>query len=145
MDFMTWARYHWDRLSAAILAGLGLLTLLLGYVGISGTVYPAEQLPYMISGGILGLFFLGAAGVLYISADMRDEWRKLDSIDAALKELVGTTTLESDEPVEPAAAVEAEPEATSAAATNGSRGAPKAGAPRRSTRAAARQASGSAS
>ena len=86
MEFLKWARYHWDRLSAAILAGLGLLTLLLGYVGVSGTVYPAEQLPYMISGGILGLFFLGSAGVLYISADMRDEWRKLDEIGEQLRE-----------------------------------------------------------
>jgi hypothetical protein len=46
----------------------------------------------MISGGILGLFFLGSAGILYLSADMRDEWRKLDSIDVTLKELVGATT-----------------------------------------------------
>ena len=99
MDFMKWARYHWDRLAAGGLAALGLLTLLLGYFGVSGTVYPAEQLPYMISGGILGLFFLGSAGVLYLSADMRDEWRKLDKIDDSLQTLVGMSTRD----VEPAA------------------------------------------
>lgn len=96
MEFLNWARYHWDRVSAGVLAVVGLITLILGYVGVSGTVYPAEQLPYMISGGILGLFFLGAAGVLYLSADMRDEWRKLDNIDSALKEILGATTRDGD-------------------------------------------------
>ena len=134
MDFMKWARYHWDRLSAAILAGVGLLTLLLGYIGVSGTVYPAEQLPYMISGGILGLFFLGTAGVLFLSADMRDEWRKLDSIDVALKELVDTTTLEPDDP-----AAEHATEAATDVVTS------QTGTRRRTTRTTARQASGSAS
>ena len=143
MDFMKWARYHWDRLSAGILAGLGLLTLLLGYVGVSGTVYPAEQLPYMISGGILGLFFLGSAGVLYLSADMRDEWRKLDSIDESLKELVGTTTNTTEEAGEPATAVEDE---SATASDNGSTPTPKkTAARRRTTRTPARQASGSTS
>jgi hypothetical protein len=97
VDLLKWARYHWDRLAATILAGLGVLALVLGYLGVSGTVYPAEQLPYMISGGILGLFCLGGAGILYLSADMRDEWRKLDRIDASLRELVGVTTRDSDE------------------------------------------------
>jgi len=64
----------------------------------------------MISGGILGLFLLGSAGVLYLSADMRDEWRKLDNIDVTLKELVGTTTLEYDAP-------EREPATTASSAT----------------------------
>jgi hypothetical protein len=96
VDFLKWARYHWDRVAAGFLVGLGLLTLLLGYLGVSGTVYPAEQLPYMISGGILGIFFLGTAAVLYLSADMRDEWRKLDSIDTSLKELVGQSTRDAD-------------------------------------------------
>ena len=147
MEFLKWARYHWDRVGAAALAVLGLLTLLLGYVGVSGTVYPAEQLPYMISGCVLGLFFLGSAGVLYLSADMRDEWRKLDSIDVSLKELVGTTTIEADETAEPEAAAEDEPVPTKAAATK-TGGAPKSGTtktPRRTTRTSARQASGSAS
>jgi hypothetical protein len=97
MDLLKWARYHWDRVAAAILVGLGLLALLLGYLGVSGTVYPAEQLPYMISGGILGLFCLGTAALLYLSADMRDEWRKLDSIDESLKQLTGRTTRDADD------------------------------------------------
>ena len=51
MDLMTWIKRQWDRVAAAALLVLGLIVLLLGYLGASGSVYPAEQLPYMISGG----------------------------------------------------------------------------------------------
>ena len=87
MDFMRWVKYQWDRAAAFVLFLAGLLALLLGYLGASDSVYPAEQLPYMISGGILGIFFLGTAGILYVSADMRDEWRKLDSLEDALRRI----------------------------------------------------------
>lgn len=87
MDLMTWMKKQWDRVAAAAIFILGLLALLLGYLGISGTSYPAEQMPFMISGGVFGLFLLGTAGILYLSADMRDEWRKLDELDETMKRL----------------------------------------------------------
>ena len=96
MDFLKWFRTQWDRITAGVLVVLGIVTLIIGYVGASGTPYPAEQLPYMISGGVLGIFFLGAAAALYVSADLRDEWRKLNSIDVSLKEIVGSTTLDDE-------------------------------------------------
>lgn len=34
---------------------LGVISILAGYWGASGTVNPAEQLPYMLSGGAVGL------------------------------------------------------------------------------------------
>lgn len=98
MDFLKWFRTQWDRVTAAVLVVVGLVVLLIGYLGASRTPYPAEQLPYMISGGVLGIFFLGAAAALYLSADMRDEWRKLNSIDVSLKQLVSTTTADGAGP-----------------------------------------------
>ncbi len=97
MDLVTWIKQQWDRAAAAVLFVFGLLALLLGYIGIAGKVYPAEQLPYMISGGVLGLFLLGSAGILYLSADMRDEWRKLDSLEATLKELSASLAVATPE------------------------------------------------
>lgn len=84
MDILRLLRAHADR--AAALGGvlLGAIALWLGYRGVSGTPFPAEQLPYFISGGITGIFLLGVAGTLYVSADLRDEWRKLDDIDQRL-------------------------------------------------------------
>ncbi|MPY78428.1 MAG: hypothetical protein GEV04_08005 [Actinophytocola sp.] len=86
MDLMTRARSQWDRLLATATLLAGLLVLIIGWYGVSGTPYPAEQLPYLISGGIGALFLLGVSATLWLSADLRDEWRKLDRIERAIRE-----------------------------------------------------------
>jgi hypothetical protein len=71
--------------SVAILSGVvGLVTIVLGWYGISGVTLPAEQLPYLASNGILGVFFLGVAATMWLSADLRDQWRKLDEIHQSI-------------------------------------------------------------
>jgi hypothetical protein len=64
----------------------GAIALIAGWVGVSGSAYAAGQLPYIISGGIGGIFLLGVGATLWLSADLRDEWRKLDSIEDTLRE-----------------------------------------------------------
>ena len=85
-------RAQWDRAAALFLASAGLLALLLGWLGVSRAVYPAEQLPYIISGGLTGLVLVGMAATLWLSADLRDEWRHLDRLEervqARVEELV---------------------------------------------------------
>ena len=39
-----------------------------------------------VSGGMFGLFLLGIGALLWLSADLRDEWRKLDALDRHLAE-----------------------------------------------------------
>jgi hypothetical protein len=77
MDLLTVLRTLGDRVLAWILIAGGALALLLGYVGVKDTAYVVEQLPYVISGGLLGLFLLGLGTVLLLSADLRDQWRVL--------------------------------------------------------------------
>ena len=84
MDLAKLLRSQWDRAAAVLALGVGVLALILGYIGESSTVYTAEQMPYLISGGIAGVFLLGLGATLYLSADIRDEWRKLDAIDQKL-------------------------------------------------------------
>jgi hypothetical protein len=86
MDFFGWVRNQWDRAVAAVAVALGLLAIVLGWVGVSGNGLPSEQIPYLASGAVLGLFLLGVAATLWLSADMRDEWRKLDEIGEQLRE-----------------------------------------------------------
>lgn len=74
----------WARFVAALLVAGGLLALVLGFVGASGTAYVAEQIPYVISGAITALFLLGVAATLYLSADLQEEWWKLDDIERRL-------------------------------------------------------------
>jgi peptidoglycan/LPS O-acetylase OafA/YrhL len=78
--FSSWLRVQWDRVGAVGAALVGLAALALGWVGVSGTPHIAEQLPYFISGGLVALFFLGLAVALWLSADLRDEWRELRAL-----------------------------------------------------------------
>jgi hypothetical protein len=87
-----------DRLLAIVVAVVGALCILGGWLGASRTAYAAEQIPYILSGGLGGLVLVGIGIALWLSADLRDEWRKLDSIDQALRDLRGTPLVEDSEP-----------------------------------------------
>jgi hypothetical protein len=55
----------------------GAVVLVLGWLGVTGTPYSFEQIPYVVSGGLGGIFLLGVGAMLWTSADLRDEWRTL--------------------------------------------------------------------
>jgi len=80
MDLSTFIRSQWDRVGAWGAIGIGALILLIGWLGVSNTVYPAEQLPYIISGGLGGVALIGIGAMLWLSADLRDEWTELHEI-----------------------------------------------------------------
>lgn len=80
MALVIWIRNQWDRVLAWTLVAIGGLMLVLGWVGVTSTPYSFEQIPYVVSGGLGGIFVLGVAAMLWISADLRDEWRKLDEL-----------------------------------------------------------------
>lgn len=84
MNPMTFLRTQWDRVGAWICIAGGAIVLFAGWWGISGTDKVGRQLPYIISGGLFGVFLLGVGGLLWVSADLRDEWRELWSIRDAL-------------------------------------------------------------
>lgn len=85
MKWGIWLRAEWDRVAGFGLIGLGALFVLLGYLGVRNTPFVAEQMAYMASGGIGGLFCLGFGVGLLLSADLHDEWRKLDRLEAELR------------------------------------------------------------
>jgi hypothetical protein len=86
MDLKTWLRAQWDRVLGGAGVGIGLLALLLGYRGVADTPYPAEQIPFVVSGGVLGIALIGIGLTAWLSADLRDEWRKLDRIERLLEQ-----------------------------------------------------------
>ena len=77
-------RQQWDRMLALLAAVIGALCLVLGWVGVSGVNLVTQQIPYLISGAVVGLVAFGVASTLWISADLRDEWAKLDDIYRAV-------------------------------------------------------------
>ena len=86
MAFVKWLKFQWDRALAVAAFVTGAVALLLGWLGISGLTNTAAQMPYIVSGAVFGLFCLGIGATFWLSADLRDEWRKLDEIHAAITE-----------------------------------------------------------
>jgi hypothetical protein len=87
MDLKTIVRGLWDRIGGWALIGLGAVALLLGWIGVSGTALPSEQIPYVVSGGIAGIALIGVGATMLLSADLRDEWGRLDAIEQRLSQL----------------------------------------------------------
>jgi len=98
MPFVEWVRTQWDRALGALAVIIGAILLLVGWLKISDTGFVSEQLPYLASAGLGGVFLLGLGGMLWLSADLRDQWRELRGIRTRL-----------DAPV-PAASVPAVPQ-----------------------------------
>jgi hypothetical protein len=111
MPLFELARAQWDRTLGAVSALLGAILLLVGWLKISDTGFVSEQLPYLASAGLGGVFLLGLGGMLWLSADLRDQWRELRGI----KERLDATP----EPV-PATAAAGPAPATSAPSTSAS-------------------------
>jgi hypothetical protein len=50
----------------------GAVAIAVGYWGVSGTLDPGEQLPFIISGGIGGVFLLGAGAAVLFSSELAE-------------------------------------------------------------------------
>jgi outer membrane murein-binding lipoprotein Lpp len=82
------ARFGDPRLPLALVAAVvGAVALLIGYFGVSGTLDPAKQLPYLISGGVGGLFLLGVAAALLFSADLGATRADIGRLSEQVREL----------------------------------------------------------
>ncbi len=84
MELVKWCRLQWDRVLAVAAMAAGVVVLLLGWAGASSTELVAKQVPYVMSGGLGGLVLLMIGGTLWLSADLRDEWRALDRLEERL-------------------------------------------------------------
>jgi hypothetical protein len=84
MNLINLAKKQWDRSAAIVSTVIGVIALLGGWLGVRGTPVLPEQTRYIVSGGIGAIFFLGVGATLWLSADLRDEWRKLDRIEQSL-------------------------------------------------------------
>jgi hypothetical protein len=80
-----WLRAEWDRVLGTTLIAVGAVLLVVTYQGVANSRFVADQASYLASGGLGGLFLLAVGAMLRIQADLHDEWRKLDRIEAALR------------------------------------------------------------
>jgi hypothetical protein len=96
VGLLTWVRTQWDRAAALAVLSAGLLALLMGWLGVSNNGNVAKALPYVVSGGLLGIFLMGVAATLWLSADLRDEWRELHGIRLALREQLDRSSVSAN-------------------------------------------------
>lgn len=90
MNFLKLCRSQWDRSLAIVLVVGGFVALLAGWLSVRDSIFAFRQMPYVISGGLVGVSLIGLGCALWVSADLRDEWRKLDRLEAKLDVLVGS-------------------------------------------------------
>ena len=86
MELIKWLRLQWDRALGVLAMVVGIVLLVIGWVEVSGTEFVSEQIPYVVSAGLGGVVALLIGGTLWLSADLRDEWRALNRIDQQLTE-----------------------------------------------------------
>ncbi|MBI4729815.1 MAG: hypothetical protein HY775_10000 [Acidobacteria bacterium] len=70
-------RENWRALSAVALLALGIALVLLGWWGAAHTNIFTEQIPYLISGGLLGLGLIIVAGIQAFAAASERTGREL--------------------------------------------------------------------
>jgi hypothetical protein len=104
-------------IAACVLVPLGLGLVLLGWLGAASTPYQFEQMPYLISGGLLGLALAVLGGLAYFAHWMTrivaDQRAQADRIVTALENLAAT-----GHAPEAAAAAVVEPAVASRGATS---------------------------
>ncbi|MBA2609897.1 MAG: hypothetical protein H0U92_13225, partial [Actinobacteria bacterium] len=79
-----------------ILIGIGALLMLLGYFGVSREALPAKQIPYLVSGGIGGVFFAVLGAYFLGTQEMRNDSGRLDRLEQMVAELHGALLTRSD-------------------------------------------------
>lgn len=84
MELRRFLMQNKTRAAAAVAFVAGAVALIIGWHGTAHASLTSEQIPYLVSGAIFGLFALGTAGILWLSADLRADWEKLDEISQAL-------------------------------------------------------------
>jgi hypothetical protein len=95
---------RWLLVVGGVLLPLGVLLILLGWLGASRTVLPFEQIPYVVSGGLLGIAFVIIGGFVYFAywqtllvRDTRAERRELvDALYRIERLLAGGALITAD-------------------------------------------------
>jgi hypothetical protein len=82
-----------------VLIGLGILLILFGYLGVSREVYVGRQIPYVVSGGLLGIAAVTLGSRLLLIEDLRRDSGRLDRLERAVVDLHQALLARPDAPV----------------------------------------------
>lgn len=95
------ARAHPRRALAICIAIVGAGALVVGWLGTNDSIYTVQQVPYLISGGMGGLFLLGLGSTIWVSEDLRDQSAEVADL-AARVDRIAPPEIDRDRDVDPA-------------------------------------------
>lgn len=81
-----------------ILIAVGALLMLLGYLGVSREAIPAKQIPYLVSGGLGGIFVALLGAYFLGTQQLRNDSGRLDRLEQMVEELHGALLTRADAP-----------------------------------------------
>lgn len=87
--YWNWAVSQWDRVIGWTCVAAGAVLTVTGALSVAAAQDQLDQLSYLATGPALGLFLLGVGAILILSADLRDDWAKLDEVAATLRQSGG--------------------------------------------------------
>src|SRR5579859_4955111 len=81
-----------------ILIAIGAIFMFIGWYGVSGQSLPAKQIPYLVSGGIGGIFFAVIGAYFLGTQQLRNDSGRLDRLEQMVEELHGALLSRPDAP-----------------------------------------------
>jgi hypothetical protein len=85
-----------------IFLGAGAFLMLLGYLGVSRESIVEKQVPYLVSGGIGGVFLAVIGAYFLATQELRADSGRLDRLERMVEELHGALLTRADAPPPPA-------------------------------------------
>jgi hypothetical protein len=70
-----------------ILLAVGAILLLVGYLGVSREALPGKQIPYLVSGGIGGMFLAVLGAYFLATQELRRDSGRLDRLEQMVEDL----------------------------------------------------------
>jgi hypothetical protein len=74
------------RTAGTLLAAAGIIALVLGWGGLSDVPVLSGQLPYIVSGGFIGVALLGLGLMLVMESSLGRERQRLEQVEAAIRQ-----------------------------------------------------------
>jgi hypothetical protein len=85
--FWRWVADALRPLVGWLLVVLGGVALLLGWFGVSGQSLTAKQLPYLVSGGLVGIALIVIAAVFLATDDFRRQMSRINDLERKVNDL----------------------------------------------------------
>ncbi|MEY2446959.1 MAG: hypothetical protein QOH79_435 [Acidimicrobiaceae bacterium] len=101
--FWRWVHKATRPVIGWILLAVAALFILFGWIGVSGTPTVAKQIPYVVSGGIFGVFLAVFGAYFLATEELRKDSGRLDRLEGMVNELHQVLLSRADAPALPTA------------------------------------------